>query len=264
MGNMEPQPDAAPMTPAERAAFFAALHRGAEQIGVSVTSEQAEQCACFADLVRTGNTRTNLTRITAPEEMAIKHFADSLTVFAALPQGVAPGASILDVGTGAGFPGVVLHLMRPDVRVFLLDSLNKRLVFLRDALTELGLDQNVSLLHARAEDAGRAGENRDAYDVVVARAVAALPTLLEWCGPMVRVGGQFVAMKGGNVDEEKDAARRAADVLGLRLVKNAPFTLPPTGDETEPAQRRVLVYHKTRPTPPAYPRRAAEIKAKPL
>ena len=110
---------------------------------------------------------------------------------------------------------------------------------------------------------------RDTYDVVVARAVASLPTLLEWCGPLVRVGGQFVAMKSGNVDDEKNAAAYAADVLGLRLVKDAAFMLPAASDSdeaevSEASARRVLVYRKTRPTPPAFPRKSSDIKTKPL
>ena len=264
-------PNHAPMTEAERAAFLSALLRGAEIVGVSLTPEQADLCLRFADLVRVGNSRTNLTRIIAPRDMAIKHFVDSVTVFAALPQGITPGATLLDVGTGAGFPGVVLSILRPDLRITLLDSLNKRLVFLRDALETLQRTENVTLWHARAEDAGRTPDARDTYDVVVARAVAALPTLLEWCGPMVRVGGQFVAMKSGNVDAEKTAANRAESILGLRLIKDAAFTLPAvlgdnenTETNADASARRVLVYRKLRPTPPAFPRKSADIKNKPL
>ncbi len=259
----EPEPNAAPMTNDERIRFYDALTSGAESVGIPVTPAQAALCARFADLVRDGNRRTNLTRITAPEEMAVKHFADSLTVFAALP-GMEIGTRIADVGTGAGFPGVVLAVLRPDLRITLLDSLNKRLVFLDDALKTLGLRENITLVHARAEDAGRQPSERENYDIVVARAVAQLPTLLEWCGPLTRVGGRFVAMKSGNVDEEKNGARTAADKLGLRLETDTAFALPATGDETEAAARRVLVYRKTRPTPAAYPRKAGEIKAKPL
>jgi 16S rRNA (guanine527-N7)-methyltransferase len=180
---------------------------------------------------------------------------------------------VADVGTGAGFPGLPLAIVRPDVHVTLMDALNKRLAFLADATGELDVT-NVTLVHARAEDAGRDPAHRDRYDLVVARAVAGLPTLLEWCGPLVRApGGRFVAMKSAGIDDELAASSPAAQALHLRLTRDVPLTLAPpvnanegeTGsDDGEPLGRRLLVWEKTRPTPARYPRRAAEIKARPL
>lgn len=251
--------------------FAEVLRDGAAQVGVPLPEERIDACRRYASLMLATNEHTNLTRIVAPAEVAVKHFVDSLTVLLAVPD-LAEGARIADVGTGAGFPGLALKIARPDLRVTLLDSLGKRLTFLGEVVAELGL-KDVALVHARAEDAGRAPAHRDAYDLVTARAVAALPTLLEWCGPLVRVGGRFVAMKSAAADEELAAGANAARVLHLRPAgarHNLALTLPAVpavpggGGDEPPAARRLLTYEKTAPTPKPYPRRPAEIKAKPL
>ncbi|HVK05221.1 MAG TPA: 16S rRNA (guanine(527)-N(7))-methyltransferase RsmG, partial [Armatimonadaceae bacterium] len=196
--------------------FTETLTRACAAIGVPLDAAQVGACLRFARLLLETNERTNLTRITAPAEMAVKHFADSLTVLRAVPD-LPEGARVADVGTGAGFPGVVLKIARPDLRIVLIDSLAKRLSFLEGVTTALLL-KDVSLVHARAEDAGRDPSLRDRCDLVTARAVAALPTLLEWCGPLARPGsGRFVAMKAGGVDEEIAAAATASAALHLRL-----------------------------------------------
>jgi 16S rRNA (guanine527-N7)-methyltransferase len=250
------------MDEAVRERFLAALIDSADAVGVPLDHEQAGLSLRFAELLLAANARTNLTRITEPEAVAVKHFADSLTVLRAMPT-FAEGMSVVDVGTGAGFPGLVLKIARPDLRVTLLDSLAKRLAFLRTVVDTLGL-AGVTLVHARSEDAGRDGAYRDRFDLVTARAVAGLPTLLEWCGPLVRVGGQFIAMKSGGVDMELAAAESASHALGLRLYQDIALPLPTLAGEDAPPQRRLLVYEKQRPTPARYPRRPAEIKAKPL
>jgi 16S rRNA (guanine527-N7)-methyltransferase len=237
-----------------------ALGSAAIAVGVPLTAEQIEQCVRYTEILLATNAHTNLTRITAPAEVAVKHFADSLTVLRAVPD-LASGATVADVGTGAGFPGLVLKIVRPDLHVTLLDSVQKRLTFLAEVVAALGLG-GVSLVHLRAEDAGRDPAHRDRYDLVTARAVATLPTLLEWCLPLVRPGGgRFVAMKSGVVDAERSAATNAAGILQARLADDVALTLPPTPADPEPAARRLLVYRKLRPTPPGYPRRPAEIKA---
>jgi 16S rRNA (guanine527-N7)-methyltransferase len=242
--------------------FADTLRSAAAAVGAPLTEVQIAACRRYAGAMLAVNAHTNLTRIVAPAEVAVKHFADSLTVLAAVP-GLPEGASVADVGTGAGFPGLALKIARPDLRVTLIDSLAKRLTFLDQVVADLEL-KNVALVHARAEDAGRDPAHRDRYDLVTARAVAALPTLLEWCGPLARVGGRFVAMKASTADEELSAAANAARLLQLTLTDDRALTLPPTADDAEPPARRLLVYRKTRPTPPAYPRRAAEIKSRPL
>lgn len=246
--------------------FAEVLRDGAAQIGVPLSEERIDACRRYTALMLATNEHTNLTRIVAPAEVAVKHFVDSLTVLAAVPD-LAEGARIADVGTGAGFPGLALKIARPDLRVTLLDSLGKRLTFLGEVVAELGL-KDVALVHARAEDAGRDPAHRDAYGLVTARAVAALPTLLEWCGPLVRVGGRFVAMKSGAADEELAAAADAARALNLRPAgrrHDTAVTLPAVpGSDEEPPARRLLTYEKAGQTPKVYPRRPAEIKAKPL
>lgn len=235
------------------------LRSGAATLGISLDERQIELFARYADRLLAANARTNLTRITAPDAVAVKHFVDSLSVLAACPD-LSLRARVADIGTGAGFPGVPLKIVRPDLRLTLIDSLNKRLVFLRDLVADLGLE-NVLLVHARAEDIGRDPAHRDRYDLATARAVAALPTLLEWCAPLVRTGGRFVAMKSATVDEELAASASAQRDLRVRLAQDVPVLLPTVGEETEPAGRRLLVFEKTGPTPPRFPRRAAEIKA---
>jgi 16S rRNA (guanine527-N7)-methyltransferase len=250
------------MDDAARRRFLAALIDSASDVGVPLDPAQAAQCLGYAELLLTANARTNLTRITEPEAIAVKHFSDSLTVLRAVPD-LAEGTSVVDVGTGAGFPGVVLKIARPDLRVTLLDSLAKRLSFLSAVTDALGL-ADVTLVHSRAEDAARERSYRDRFDLATARAVASLPTLLEWCGPLVRVGGRFVAMKSGGVDAELAEARSAANALCLRQTRDVELRLPSLASDEEPALRRLLVYEKLRPTPPRYPRRPAEIKAQPL
>jgi 16S rRNA (guanine527-N7)-methyltransferase len=250
------------MDDAARERFLVALIDGAKDVGVPLNPGQSALCLRYAELLLDANRQTNLTRITQPEAVALKHFVDSLTVLHAVPT-LAIGASVVDVGTGAGFPGLVLKIARPDLCVTLLDSLAKRLAFLSAVVDSLGL-ADVTLVHARAEDAGRDGAYRDRLDLVTARAVAALPALLEWCGPLVRVGGKFVAMKSGDVDSELEGAAGAARFLGLRLSRDVACQLPALTDDDEPPKRRLLVYEKLRATAPRYPRRPAEIKAKPL
>jgi len=248
---------------ADEALFRSALEAGIATLGLSLSAAEIEACSRYKDLLLATNEHTNLTRITAPADVAVKHFVDSLTVLSAVPN-LAPKATLLDVGTGAGFPGLVLKIVRPELRVTLMDSLAKRLTFLGEVIEALGLEQ-VTLVHARAEDAGRDPAHRDRYDLVTARAVAALPTLLEWCTPFVRPSsGRFVAMKAANVDVELAAAESASFLLHARLEADLPLELPTVPGDTEVSSRRLLVYRKSRPTPALYPRRPAEIKAKPL
>lgn len=248
------------MDDAARNTLLRVLESGAAAFEIALDERQIDLFARYAERLLAANARTNLTRITAPDAVAAKHFVDSLSVLAACPD-LAENASVADIGTGAGFPGVPLKIVRPDLRLTLIDSLNKRLDFLRDLATELGLSE-ITLVHARAEDAGRDAAHRDRYDLVTARAVAALPTLLEWCAPLVRDGGRFVAMKAAEVDAELAASAAAQRALRARLIGDVAVLLPGTGEETEPVRRRLLVFEKTGATPPRFPRRPAEIKAR--
>lgn len=250
------------MTEPEQTLFRESLRSGAIALNTPLSDAALEQCLAFAEQLLEVNTRQNLTRITEPASVAVKHFVDSLTVLRAVPN-LNDKAMVADVGTGAGFPGVPLKIARPDLALTLFDSLAKRLSFLNDVLLDIGISDAI-FVHARAEDAGRDTVYRDRFDLVTARAVAPLSTLLEWCGPLVAVGGKFVAMKAANVDEELLTAGNAAERLNLRLTDDVSLTLPPVPGDEEASARRLLVYKKLRLTPARYPRRPAEIKANPL
>lgn len=201
------------------------------------------------------NEKMNLTGITEPRDVALKHMIDSLTVYrkAYFPE----GASVIDVGTGAGFPGVPLAIYQPHLAITLLDSLQKRLTFLGEVLRLCHRD--VRLVHARAEDAGRLTEHRDRYDVAVSRAVARLYRLVEWCLPFVKVGGVLLAMKGAKWQEEVEEAKKAIFLLGGNLETVHEVNLPELDDK-----RAIIVIRKVSPTPKTYPRRPAVAEKKPL
>ena len=201
------------------------------------------------------NEKMNLTAITDEHGVAVKHFADSLTLFNFVD--VKKNASIIDVGTGAGFPGVVLKIARPDIKLTLLDSLNKRLTFLDTVLNDIGLDSE--LVHSRAEEGGKNKLYREKFDIAVSRAVARLNVLCEYCLPYVKVGGLFAAMKGPNADEELNGAENALKLLGGKVEKVHKFNLP-----CDEGERTIIVIKKVKPTPKQYPRISCKIKSQPL
>ena len=232
-----------------------------EEYGVTVSRDAAARLDIYASLLVEWNQKMNLTAITDPEGIVLKHFADSLTALPLLPE--TKGCSLIDVGTGAGFPGVPLAILRPDIRLTLLDSLNKRLVFLKELCA--AIEVPVTLIHARAEEGGRRPELREQFDVAIARAVAALPTLCEYCLPFVRVGGRFIAMKGPDGEAELAAAEKALSLLGGQTDQVERIRLPKaplTGEET--VERRLIVIQKVDPTPAKYPRPSAKISKAPL
>lgn len=234
--------------------------RVAEPFGVEVTPELTEKLGIYAALLVEWNQKMNLTAITDPVGIAVKHFADSLTAATLLPEGA---FSLIDVGTGAGFPGVPLALYRPDCQLTLLDSLNKRLTFLDTVCRETGLD--AQLVHARAEEGGRNPALREKYDIACARAVANLPVLAEYCLPFVKVGGKFLALKGPDADRERAEAARGIGALGGKIADVTALTLPATPVEgMEPMERRIVVVDKIKHTPAVYPRHGSKIAKKPL
>lgn len=217
-------------------------------------SKAKERLSAYGNLLLEWNEKMNLTAITDPEEVLYKHFYDCLLFFKHIE--VKEGASVIDVGTGAGFPGMVLLIARPDIKLTLLDSLNKRLIFLNAVLEETGLSAEV--IHARAEEGARKAELREQFDIACARAVAALPTLSEYCLPYVKKGGLFVSMKGPAADEEVIAAKRALELLGggnAEIIKEA----LPDGSE-----RRFVKIKKISQTPTKYPRAGGKITKQPL
>ena len=220
--------------------------------GFACPDELAAQFDKYAQLLVEWNEKMNLTAITEEREVAEKHFADSLLPMELIPQ----NARCIDVGTGAGFPGIPLMIMRPDITVTLLDSLNKRLIFLDEVIRALGLEKSAKTLHMRSEDAGRAAAHRDAYDVALSRAVANARVLAEWTAPFVKKGGVSIMYKGAAAKEELDAAQNAMNklCLGARLIE-----YPCAWGE-----RYVIAAKKLAPTPKAYPRKAGTAGKMPL
>lgn len=226
-------------------------------IQVLVSDETAAALTRYHALLMDWNTRMDLTAVLDEDEMLDRHYVDSLSALA-IPGMIPQNARLIDVGTGAGFPGMPLAIARPDVQVTLLDSLQKRLTFLQAVIDELGL-KNVTLVHARAEDGARMPQHRGAYDVAVARAVASLPLLCEYLLPYVKTGGKAVCWKGPAVENELTQGKRAAFLLGAKLGESIPVTIP--GRDWE---HRLLVIDKTAPTPKTYPRKAGIPAKKPL
>ena len=220
--------------------------------GIAVSDKQLELLDSFGALLTEKNKSVNLTSITDPDGIAVKHFADSISLLKAdIPQ----GAKVLDLGCGAGFPGIPLLIMRPDIKLPLLDSTGKKLDFVSEALDALGLEAEV--LHGRAEELGQNPDYREKYDIVVSRAVAYLNTLCELALPLVKPGGTFIPMKGASAAEEAKAAYTAIKTLGGNLEKSIDFTLTD-------GSRSLLIIKKLSPTPPKYPRHGSQISKKPL
>lgn len=224
------------------------------EFGVKLGDREYEQLNTYGNLLLCWNEKINLTAITDPDEVVIKHFLDCILFFKNVK--VPQNASIIDVGTGAGFPGVVLKIIRPDITLTLLDSLNKRIVFLQNVLNDLGL--NAECVHMRAEEGGKNPLYRERYDIATARAVAALPVLTEYCLPFVKKDGLFVAMKGPTGAEEADAAARACRILGGDKPHIICENLPTN------EQRSFILVKKISQTPPKYPRMSAKISKQPL
>lgn len=221
---------------------------------LSLTDSQKEAFQTYADMLVDWNQRMNLTAITDPREIAVKHFIDSLSVLTCID--LRENASLIDIGTGAGFPGIPLKIMRPDLQLTLLDSLNKRLIFLEAVCRSLSLE--ATLLHARAEEYGQKPAYREQYDYAVSRAVANLPSLCEYCIPYIKVGGEFIAMKGPDGAVELATAATAMQLLGCRTKAVTSLTLP---DEST---RTIIRLQKHAPTPSKYPRRGVKIAKSPL
>lgn len=237
-------------------AFEEILAARAAEAGIPLTAEQIGQFSVYHEMLLDWNTRMNLTALTTPEDVAVKHIIDSLTAYdAALFDGA---RTLIDVGTGAGLPGIPLAVYAPHLTVTLLDSLNKRVRFLTEVTAAMGLP-NVRCIHARAEEAARTAEHRAAYDIVVSRAVARLPVLLEYTLPFVRVGGTLLALKGRAYAEEQKEARRAAEVLGGGRITARPVHLPGLDDV-----RAILTVTKERQTPAIYPRGGGAPARRPL
>ncbi len=225
------------------------------EFGVEITQEITNKLNLYGNLLLEWNEKINLTAITEPKEVLYKHFYDCILFFKNVK--VCENAKIIDVGTGAGFPGLVLKIVRPDLEVTLLDSLNKRIIFLNDVIEKLQL-QKITAIHSRAEDGGKNPLHREKYDIACARAVASMPVLLEYCSPFVKLGGLFVSMKGPSATEEITLSANAMKQLGMKKDNIICETL--TGNE----QRTFVTFKKISQTPSKYPRKSGNIAKQPL
>lgn len=224
------------------------FQKDTEALGVSLTDRQIEQFLIYYELLVDWNARVNLTAITEYPDVMKKHFVDSLSLVKAYD--LSRELSLIDVGTGAGFPGLALKIAFPQLEVTLLDSLNKRILFLNEVIRTLGL-QGVTAVHGRAEDIAKPGQFRERFALCVSRAVANLTTLSEYCLPFVRVGGQFISYKSEKVSEEIASAEKAIALLGGRLERQEEFILPDSD-----IYRDLVVISKVKPTPKKFPRKA--------
>ena len=230
------------------------LVNGARYYQKSITQYQVEQFAKYMDILKEWNNKINLTAIEDDREIIIKHFIDSISI---LPYVKDQKQRLIDVGTGAGFPGIPLKIVNENMEVTLLDSLDKRVKFLNEVIKSINISK-INAVHGRAEDFGINPHYREQYDIAVARAVANLPVLLEYCLPFVKINGIFIAMKGSNT-EEFDNCTKALDILGGKIEKIEKMVLPFTNIE-----RNVVVVRKFRQTPTKYPRKAGKPVKEPL
>lgn len=230
------------------------LKESAQKIDIILSESDIEKFIIYMELLKEWNQKINLTAIEDDEGIIIKHFIDSLTI---LPFIGGNAVKLIDVGTGAGFPGIPIKMAREQIQVTLLDSLAKRVNYLDTVIQSLNLE-GIKTVHGRAEDYGATAGFRESYDVAVARAVAALPVLLEYCLPFVKVGGHFVAMKGSSA-EEVSQSKKALELLGGQIEEVKEFVIPGTD-----ISRSIIVVKKLRQTPPKYPRKAGKPTKEPL
>jgi 16S rRNA (guanine527-N7)-methyltransferase len=229
------------------------LKAGAADFGAELDDCMVRRFFEYKKMLLEWNEKMNLTAITDDRDIILKHFVDSLSILPCLKE----AKKIVDVGTGAGFPGIPLKIALPGLETALMDSLDKRIKFLEAVIDELGLE-GVKAVHIRAEDAGRSEKFREEFDAVTARAVASLPVLLEYCLPLVKTGGIFIAMKGSSEDEVA-VSGTALDILGGEIEEVRNFALP--GSDIK---RSVIIVRKVRQTPTKYPRKAGKPSKEPL
>jgi len=224
--------------------FKKELLKKAKMINIELNDEQINQFYNYMKMIQEWNEKINLTAILEPNEMILKHFIDSMTILDKIKE----NDRIVDVGTGAGFPGLPIKITKPNTDIVLLDSLNKRIKFLDNVIGELNL-KNIKTVHARAEEFGSNIEYRECFDVAVSRAVAPMNILLEYLIPAVKVGGTCICMKGPEIDEEIEKSKRALEVLGGKIEKIEKIDLVNSGN-----RRTLITVRKTNKTPNKYPR----------
>ena len=234
------------------------LEFGAKKLGIELTPQQCEQFQVYYQELIDWNRRINLTAITDYDEVQVKHFLDSLTVILALKRPLSKRIRLIDVGTGAGIPGIPLKILLPDIRLVLLDATKKKAKFLEYITERLDL-KDVEIVVGRAEEIAHRSEYREQFDLVLSRAVAGLPTLVELTLPFCAVGGRFIAQKKGNIEAEVQSAQQAISLLGGKLTDVKRIDLPEFDD-----RRWLVVIDKVEETPPQYPRRPGIPVKRPL
>ena len=234
--------------------FKELLKENASNINVFLKDEEIDKLYEYKNLVLEWNEKINLTAITEDEDFIVKHFVDSLTI----NRYIENDKTIIDIGTGAGFPGIPIKIINPENKIVLFDSLNKRIKVLEDIINKLQL-KNVQLIHGRAEEVFKNKEYREKYDIATSRAVASLNVLVELMLPAVKVGGKCICMKGNNVEDEINNAKIAIDVLGGRIDKINKVILPEFNLE-----RNIIVIKKVKPTPKKYPRKPGTPQKSPI
>jgi len=236
--------------------FREVLIKCLEEIDLPLEEHQLSQCETYHDLLLTWNQKINLTAIEDAQEIAVKHFVDSLICAKYLDHPAQD--TCIDVGTGAGFPGIPIKILLPEMRLTLLDSLAKRCQFLHTVVSSLALKET-SVVHGRAEEKGKEPAFREQFFLATARAVSSLPVLAEYCLPFLRVGGIFFALKGPEVEEEVKKGAKAVAALGGKLREIKHYRLPSSGD-----RRSLVIMEKVSPTPAKYPRKPGMPEKKPL
>ena len=237
------------------------LKHGTKKMGIEISQYQIEQFIKYKDILLEWNQRMNLTAITEEREIIIMHFLDSISCLQTgylSMRSTGESIRLIDVGTGAGFPGIPLKIMLPGIKLTLMDSLKKRIGFLKEAGKELGLD-GVEFIHGRAEDFGKNKDYREKYNCVVSRAVAALNILVEYCLPFVKVGGYFICQKGPKLIEEMEEAKKAIKILGGKIVEQVKIDIPFSDRE-----HYILITEKIKQTPIKYPRKAGKPSKNPI
>lgn len=234
--------------------FNKKLNEKLKLININISEDEIENFKIYMELLLEWNEKINLTAITDENDILLKHFVDSLTI----KKYISENEKIIDIGTGAGFPGIPLAIMNKYNEITLMDSLNKRIVFLNDVIDKLKLN-NVKAIHSRAEELARNKNHREKYDVAVSRAVANLSTLVEYMLPFVRIGGKCICMKGPNIEEELKNAKKAIKELGGEIIKIENFKLPESDNE-----RNIVIIKKIKETSSKYPRKPGTPSKEPI
>lgn len=238
----------------EKEKFFEELQKQAKEIDTKLNENQLEEFYLYMNLLIEWNEKINLTAITEPEEIIKKHFIDSLTISKYIEENV----NVIDVGTGAGFPGIPIKIARDSVNVTLLDALNKRLKFLNEIIEKNRL-KGIQTIHFRAEEAGKNKNYREKFDIATSRAVASLNVLVEYLLPLVKIGGKCICMKGSNIAEEIEVSKNAIYTLGGEIESIEEFELP-----SSDIKRNIIVIKKVNKTPGRYPRKAGTPSKEPI